>query len=223
MLSQHQFHLDYNKYVIKDVSGNQWIIAHRGEWGAFEEQNSHVAFQKALQHGFGIETDIRHHENHLIVSHDVVTDFQNILSFELELQGRYDLNIKEDGLGAHFAELRDGIENTNSFLFDGSVPQMYLIRKLVLPHALRLSEYESEIPWEPTYIWVDGFESDWWLANSEIMAKLDNYHLVFVSPELHGRSHHVAFDWFANLKVNHKRAFSVCTDFPSELLELCGE
>ena len=35
------------------------ILAHRGFWNSKEERNSIVAFEKAFQNGFGIETDIR--------------------------------------------------------------------------------------------------------------------------------------------------------------------
>ena len=49
------------------------LIAHRGYWLDPKEKNTETAFVRALQHGFGIETDFRDLNGHLVISHDVPT------------------------------------------------------------------------------------------------------------------------------------------------------
>jgi hypothetical protein len=100
---------------------------------------------------------------------------------------------------------------------------MYQVRKAGLPHALRLSEFEKEIPWKSQYLWIDGFDSDWWMNANLILKKLEEFNCIFVSPELHGREHRAAFDWFAELKKHRGYVFSVCTDYPLELQEISSE
>lgn len=46
------------------------IIAHRGYWLNPSEKNTTLAFSRALQYGFGIETDFRDFDGALVVSHD---------------------------------------------------------------------------------------------------------------------------------------------------------
>ena len=79
---------------------------------------------------FAIETDIRHHLRKLIFSHDIETDSHLVQEFKMPQNVRCALNIKEDGLVNHFGELRDQIEESSVFLFDGSIPQMYLAQRI---------------------------------------------------------------------------------------------
>jgi glycerophosphoryl diester phosphodiesterase len=50
------------------------IIAHRGFWKMKSEQNTMAAFQRAIENGFGIETDFRYHAGNLVISHDLPRD-----------------------------------------------------------------------------------------------------------------------------------------------------
>lgn len=204
-------------------SKSNWIICHRGLWTAQLEQNSTHAFRNASAHGFAIETDLRDHLGDLVVSHDVVSSYESVDFLEMDGITKFALNIKEDGLFNHFEKVRNKIESSSSFLFDGSIPQMYQVKRAGLPHALRLSEFENEIPWKSKYLWIDGFDSDWWMNADWIFKKLDEFNCVFVSPELHGREHKAAFDWFAELKIHKGFDFSVCTDYALELKEISHE
>ena len=47
------------------------ILAHRGYWKKPEEKNSKTAFLRALEFGFGIETDLRDSGGQVVVSHDM--------------------------------------------------------------------------------------------------------------------------------------------------------
>jgi hypothetical protein len=94
---------------------------------------------------------------------------------------------------------------------------MVKIREKGLPHALRLSEYETDLPWEPQFLWIDGFYSDWWITSTKIFNLLEKYFVVFVSPELHKRDVESAWEFFNVLESKQIARFGICTDYPSEL------
>jgi hypothetical protein len=207
--------------MVSDSTDSNWIFAHRGQWSNPAEQNSVISTNTAFTNGFSVEADIRFQNGILILSHDHPSPKDVLSELNFSDKKRFALNIKEDGLLRHFENYRDEIIASSSFLFDGSLPEMYQFRKVGLPHALRLSEYEREISWKSEYLWIDGFETNWWIQDSRILALIENHQCIFVSPELHGREHSEAFDWFAELRVNSKLNFSVCTDYPQTLKELC--
>ena len=209
--------------MVGSIKESQWIFAHRGLWLNSAAQNTPVSLADAFLAGFSVETDIRDFKGKLVISHDPIMSEIELVELSLTENRRFALNIKEDGLLPHFSRNFQNLVNSKSFLFDGSIPQMYGIWKLGIPHALRISEFEKEVPWLCEYLWVDGFESDWWQQKKEISSFMGNYHCVFVSPELHGRNHKRAFDWFAEKKRENIFEFSVCTDFPLELRSLCNE
>ena len=202
------------------TNNSEWIIAHRGLWTNRSDQNSHFAISTALNSGFAVESDFRDIFGDLVISHDLPSR-DNALLFDVSWsEYRIAYNIKSDGMSRHFQRVLQSMNDTNSFVFDGSIPEMFKIRNLGIPHALRLSEYESELSWDVKFVWVDGFNEDWWLDNTKILSLLESRHVIFVSPELHGREHERAFDWFSELRVNEYLNFSVCTDYPLELKEL---
>jgi hypothetical protein len=198
-----------------------WIIAHRGDWSSKIEQNSIASIERAFAGGFSVETDVRQFMGKLVVSHDIPNSNEYLPELQIKHGNRFALNIKEDGLFNFFEQQREMIISTSSFLFDGSIPQMYVINKLGLPHALRLSEFEREIPWNCEYLWIDSFESSWWLNDPSVYKLIEKYKCIFVSPELHNRDYSEAFDWFADIRVNKGFNISVCTDFPQALSEYC--
>jgi hypothetical protein len=202
------------------TNNSEWIIAHRGLWASRSDQNSHFAISTALNSGFAVESDFRDIFGDLVISHDLPSRDNSLLFDVSWSEYRIAYNIKSDGLSPHFQRVIQCMNDTNSFVFDGSIPEMFKIRNLGIPHALRLSEYESELSWDAKFVWVDGFNEDWWLDNTKILSLLESRHVIFVSPELHGREHERAFDWFSELRVNESLNFSVCTDFPLELKEL---
>ena len=82
-------------------------IAHRGWWHNPEEKNSELAIRRALDAGYGLETDLRDHAGRIVISHDPPGsqgepefDFEQLLRLyrELGATGTLALNIKSDGL-----------------------------------------------------------------------------------------------------------------------------
>ena len=204
---------------VPQTKNSRNIFAHRGFWNHKNEQNSLVSFQNAAREGFSIETDIRQFAGKLIISHDPP---QSPLPLELldviGTQTTFALNIKEDGLQNSLNDIRFWVEETHSFVFDGSVPEMYRFHKLGIPHALRLSEFEKSLPWKSNVVWVDSFIEDWWINDSLIQQRLDDSRIIIVSPELHGRDPRFVWDFLAKHQFHGNSNFSICTDKPVEYL-----
>lgn len=206
------------------MASNPRIYAHRGVWASLEEQNTPDSIFLASQMGFGVETDFRSSDGNLVISHDPLLGSEPEKINHFEFSGiPIALNIKEDGLTNQYSEFLKKFPNEDSFIFDGSIPEMLKIKNAGLPHALRLSEYEKELPWETKFIWVDAFVEDWWIDSGLIENLLKRHVPVFVSPELHGRDKSSAWNYFRKLKHSNKGMFGVCTDFPLALEEYLGE
>lgn len=195
------------------------IFAHRGYW---KDQNlvpnSSHALAHAADFSFGIETDIRNDSSGNWVAHDPDQIAMRIPAHSIfDYNTRVAINIKSDGLSSFALENISRVHSTNSFFFDGSIPQMLLLKKLSIPHALRLSEYERDLPWSPNAIWLDAFESDWWLEMG-LESFLASNEIIVVSPELHGRAPEFVWDAIFNLDAEVRSRISICTDRPIDLL-----
>lgn len=194
------------------------IYAHRGVWASPEHQNSRKAIEEARISGFGVETDFRSNNQSLVISHDPVGELMPVTVDEIDFTGiPVALNIKEDGLVLKFENFTREHPNQFTFLFDGSIPEMVKIKERGLPHALRLSEYETELPWDAQFLWLDGFNSDWWIKSAKILNLMEKHFVVFVSPELHGREIEGAWEFFRNLRSKEIAQFGICTDYPARL------
>jgi hypothetical protein len=199
-----------------------WILAHRGEWNEKVAANSATSLENAILHGYGIETDIRDLKTALVISHDPCAD-QEYDQFErfLSKDSRIAINIKSDGLLPRIEPLRTLISDSKSFIFDCSFPELLKYRSAGIPHAIRLSEYEKELYWEPNYIWLDAFESDWWLDDRPTLNLIEKIPTVVVSPELHRREFAKVWNKVLALRSDGLD-ISVCTDFPNQLASEAG-
>ena len=202
-----------------DQFQNSKIFCHRGFWDKETQQNSYDSFLLAQKNRFSIETDIRAIQDNLIVSHDRPTTGEFLHFTQLiSLSTQFALNIKEDGLQELVLKERDWLDSSNSFVFDGSLPDMFKYRKLGIRHALRLSEYELSLPWQSDFIWLDSFHEDWWIDNYSVLEKSRKSQIIVVSPELHGRDPRYAWDFISNERDKGRFDFSLCTDKPLEFL-----
>ena len=209
---------------LKDMSSNlsvkaNEIYAHRGCWGNSVSQNSLTSFHLAELNNYSIETDIRLSDSGLVISHDPKCEStQLMLSSIFDLKTSFALNIKEDGLQDHISTIRPWIENTGSFVFDGSIPEMHRFHNLGIPHALRLSEFEKSLPWESHAVWLDSFTSDWWINDNNVQKLFGTAKVIVVSPELHGRDPRAVWDFLANQRLEGNSYFGICTDRPKDYL-----
>lgn len=204
------------------------ILCHRGYWDFPDEQNTRAAFSRAIEFGFGIETDIRDVDTEVVIAHNpfepkglLLSDF--VREFAMSSKSRIALNVKSDGISNYCENLFNGFELTNYFFFDMSIPEHveYVLRGL--PTYSRLSDLEPT-PFEDKGIqgfWVDSFLADFDLASLVENDQLANKNLCFVSPELHGRDP-IPF-WKSLAELDKVMDFEICTDLPFELLEFLGE
>lgn len=200
----------------------QWILAHRGEWDSTVSPNSTASIVTALNHGFGVETDIRDLDGNLVISHDpcIGSGFESFCTY-LTSENRFAINIKSDGLINFLEKYREIINVSASFVFDCSFPELLRYKRAGIAHAVRISEFEKELPWDPNFIWLDAFESDWWIKDPSIMTIMERIPTIVVSPELHGRNKNNVWEHVLDLR-SKGIDISVCTDFPTELALAAG-
>lgn len=214
------------------------VFAHRGVWTVNgPESNSHEALMSALQNGLSLETDIRDSSGQIVVSHDPAQSEMTTLKLDClldDLQASHDrdqmiaLNVKADGLVMIAGEILSRVHDLKNrlYFFDMSVPETLRYSKASLPFAIRASEYEpisnlegADWPSKPRAVWVDGFHSDWFLANggASLLSLADKFLVTIVSPELHGRESARFEAWFLKHAAENSN-LSVCTDFPERFL-----
>lgn len=197
------------------------IIAHRGYWKAESEKNTMIALERAVNAGFGFETDLRDYGGKLVISHNPPKG--NEITVESVL-GMYSqkcsnaplaLNIKADGLQAMAKELLDKYGIDNYFFFDMSICDTLPYISQQLKIASRCSEFELEMPFykDSTIVWVDFFADDsLGIAETERILR-DGKAACVVSPELHGRDH--SNIWSQLKGMDHSNLY-LCTDYPEE-------
>ena len=179
------------------------------------------ALVEALELGYGIETDIRDHFGEVVISHDPVAKLEaDRLEVLLgQLEGRNSpvaLNVKSDGLLSLLPKDR---LRENTFFFDMSIPEKVQYERNGLIVASRLSELESVDSQNSGPVWLDSFESDWFLEEdswNSVLKISEERLVVIVSPELHSRSPEAVWLRFQN-GVNRSNRLSICTDWPERV------
>jgi len=192
-------------------------IAHRGLWQDKRDQNTFASIKKALDSGFGVELDIRDKNGELVVSHDPsgsaeVLLFNDVLDLFTNYESVLAINVKADGIIAYLESALAGVAREKYFLFDMSIPETISYLRSDLPTFMRRSEYEDicELHNRSEGVWLDAFETDWWVGNSKILT--GEKKICVVSPELHGRDKSDVWNF---LKNNRSPAeLYICTDFP---------
>jgi hypothetical protein len=200
------------------VSLKRQIYAHRGLWGV-PQKNSLQALTSAARAGYSIETDLRDFGASIAISHDPAIQLSEMNFTELiSLNSKFALNIKSDGLIPLLPDIR--AKGVDYFFFDGSIPELYRYRQAGFNTAVRLSEFELHLPWKTSYIWLDAFETDWWLDKLPLEKYSVDSEIIVVSPELHGRNKSRVWDVVLEEIQRGNTNISICTDFPEEF-EAC--
>lgn len=210
------------------------ILAHRGWWVSADQKNSPEAMRKALDAGFGIETDFRDFVGQLVISHDPPQSLTGLMTaaeflFAQKASGfeaRIAVNVKADGLCTLLvnAIVAQGLPLDEYFAFDTSVPDGLDYLKSNFPIYSRLSEYEDR----PSYghasagIWVDSFFGDFPQVERSTALLQAGYRVCIVSSELHGRDHLKLWADIAEAGLHTNPRFEICTDFPYEALQKFG-
>lgn len=197
------------------------IIAHRGYWKTELEKNTMAALERAIDYGYGFETDLRDCGGTLVISHNPPKRNEITVEsvFEMYSQKQSNvplaLNIKADGLQEMLAELVAKYNINNYFVFDMSVCDTLPYINQHFKIASRRSEYEKDMPFymNSVTVWIDFFMDDS-LVRSEVERILkDDKITCVVSPELHGRDY---FDVWNQLKYINNTNLYLCTDYPEK-------
>lgn len=197
------------------------IIAHRGYWETQEEKNTEVAFARAFQNGFGVETDFRDFNSKLVIAHNIPTGDEMSAEDFFRLYSKIGnglplaLNVKADGLQERFANLLEKYQVENYFLFDMSIPDTLGYVNKNLKIFSRHSEYEKDLPFYQYSdgVWMDCFNSDWFNEEQIISHIGAGKKVCIVSPELHKRE--IGEVW-SKYRVKTDGGLSICTDLPQK-------
>jgi hypothetical protein len=105
-----------------------------------------------------------------------------------------------------------------------SFPEYRKYRIADLPLATRNSEFETYSDEYADFIWLDSFDSDWFIEENTISYyRTRGKKIIIVSPELHGRNHLPVWNELKETFSNDQGLF-LCTDFPLQALNfLSGE
>lgn len=192
------------------------------------EKNSKIALNRALEHGFGLETDVRDLNGKLVISHDPPVESSDLPKLRWLLErvsasgsgSRIALNVKADGLASSISEMvqTSGINSEQIYVFDMSVPDSMPYLRTPLHVYSRLSEYEDNPHFHHNLrgVWVDNFTGAFPQVQhaKEMMRK--GIRAAIVSPELHRRDHHPLWQAILDSGIYHNPLFELCTDLPDE-------
>ncbi len=190
------------------------------------------SLQRALDQGFGIETDIRDLESQIVISHDPPSWGSNVLLLDrlfkyLSLNKkpiRIALNIKADGLAEKICELIrcHKVDKDSLFAFDMSIPDALSYIKNNIPTYSRVSEYENEPSCLHAIrgIWIDNFTGTFPQVTSAQSFLARGFRTALVSSELHGRDNRELWTEISNSGIYKHPLFELCTDFPNQASEV---
>lgn len=196
------------------------IIAHRGFWETEEEKNTLTALKRAIECGFGFETDFRDCNGKVIVSHnpprgdEITADEVFMMYREVNSDKPLAIDIKADGLQDMLLELFNKYDIYNYFLVDMSVCDTipYINKRLRI--ASRSSEFEPTLPFykDSVVVWIDYFD-----GRASIIEEMEKYIRdgkipCVVSPELHGLPYENMWKALKSLRGE----FYLCTDYPDK-------
>lgn len=201
------------------------IIAHRVNT---------IALLNAIPKNFGIELDVRYHEDELILHHDPFHHHknpkpENFAEFLKHYQcvGPMILNIKTEGVEEKCIELMNEFKIKNWFFLDLSMP--YFVKYTKLAESLTIKgfgpenlavrfsqeepiEYALNFSKKAKWVWVDCFTK--LPLDDENYKKLQagGFNICLVSPELQKHS----TDLIAQFKnqLQGKKIAAVCTKHP---------
>ncbi len=208
------------------------LLCHRGHWSERDEQNTTLAFQRALDGGNGIETDVRDLAGGLVISHDMPKGGEMPFEAFWRLCEPYSstavlaLNIKSDGLQKPLRALLGDAPTLRFFSFDMSVPDALGYRREGLRFFTRQSEHEPNpnLYDEAAGVWLDCFSNEDSITPANIRKHfLCGKEVAVVSPELHGRAPDSYWRGLNALDDNHLNRLLLCTDMASKVMEVVRE
>lgn len=201
------------------------IIAHRGFWKTESEKNTMKALTRAVENGYGFETDFRDCGGNVLISHnppkgtEITADSVFKMYRDAGSNEPLALNIKADGLQDMMKDLLKKYGITNYFFFDMSVCDTVIYVEKKLQIASRLSEFEKDMPFykDSEVVWIDYFNNDGPTIQKVKQTLQDKKIACVVSPELHKRPHSMI--WQQLLQLKDEPNLYLCTDLPDKAKE----
>ncbi len=207
------------------------IIAHRVYLNEIIIRNSLEALNRALENGYGFESDIRDFKGRLVISHNMADEKSPSANEVFEILRKHNdnccfaINIKADGLKELLSQSLKKYQISNYFTFDMSVPQMIEYYDLGLKIFTRQSEAETEpIMYDKALgVWVDAFYDDDWITPKLLASHIANGKTVcIVSPDLHKREYLPFWQKLKGYDIDFSKLM-LCTDHPDKAREFfCG-
>lgn len=200
------------------------ILAHRGYWVSENEKNTETAFERAIIHGFGVETDVRDYGGKLVISHDLPDSHSQPLDSFLHMCRAQNtvcsvaLNIKADGLCDLLEETLAKYPQLTCFFFDMSVPEQVNYVERGLPVYTRQSDYESMpvLYREAAGVWLDSWKESWITEVCIERHLAEGKSVGIISPEIHGQDPVPLWEMIRKLK---EERILLCTDIPQKAEE----
>jgi hypothetical protein len=221
------------------------IMAHRANLAGRHSvvENSLAACQKALELGFGLETDLRRDvAGKFYISHDAHPRTpENSLDSYSELFARHPsaelaINVKELGYEGALTDLMNsGLLGKRSFFFDFELLQpaspgaaQNKIRSLPdggrVRMASRLSDRKEPISQclsiPADIVWADEFDALWLTAEEVRQVKAAGRLFYVISPEIHGFDQAARQRRWQDFKTWH--IDGICTDYALEAADFFG-
>lgn len=203
------------------------ILAHRGYWNAEIVNNSPDALRKALEYGYGFESDVRDYCGKLVISHNIADkysqDVNEVFGWLREYQDNFcfAINIKADGLKDQLVNALNAYQLKNYFTFDMSIPQMIEYKEKKIKFFTRQSEVEAQpvLYYDAAGVWIDGFFGEEWITETLLKRHLEaGKQVCLVSPDLHGREYRAFWKRIRNYQIDFAQIM-LCTDHPDEARE----
>lgn len=189
---------------------------------------------EALPSSYGLECDIRYHENELILAHDPFHHhetspprFETLLKAFVDkgMQGPLILNVKTEGVEERCLELLEKYKPSSWFFLDLSMPYFCKYAELAQAGtrkgfskenlAVRFSEYEPieyslSFQNKAAWVWVDCFTH--WPLDQKSVKRLHEagFKLCLVSPELQKHP----LEKIDELPIDLSLIAAVCTKHP---------
>lgn len=189
---------------------------------------------ESIPKNFGIELDVRYHEDELVLHHDPFShhkspkpeNFSKFLS-SYHCEGVMILNLKTEGVEEKCIDLMNKFKIKNWFFLDLSMPYFVKYSKLAASGsikgfgvenlAVRFSEeepieYALNFAKKASWVWVDCFTK--MSLDDESYKKLKDagFKICLVSPEL--QKHEIAKIAEFKKQLNGKKIDAVCTKHP---------
>ncbi|MEM4137228.1 MAG: hypothetical protein QXV64_01490 [Candidatus Anstonellaceae archaeon] len=207
------------------------IIAHRGYWKKNKEQNKKESIFRAIENGWGVETDIREYRGDIVISHDPIKKEKIVklkeILIELEQVGLlkrslFAFNVKCDGLEPFLLKLMKEYPFPKKFFFfDMSIPSLVNYIKIFEKNnlATRMSDIEKTaiLLNKCSWLWIDSIYKNF----SEFSNIEHRKNICFVSPELHHRKPKqfwIRIKKYVKKIKNQERVY-ICTDYPNQAEE----